>query len=43
VERSYSGKAEKKSQVKIEKLSAECSLWGRDLPERLDFDLPLRI
>jgi hypothetical protein len=28
---------------KIEKLSAECSLWGRNLPEQLDFDLPLRI
>jgi hypothetical protein len=28
---------------KIEKLSAECSLWGKILPERLDFDMPLRI
>jgi hypothetical protein len=28
---------------KIEKLSAERSLWWRNLPEQLDFDLPLRI
>jgi hypothetical protein len=43
VESSCWEKAEKKSQVKIEKLSAEWSLWGRNLPEQLDFDLPLRI
>jgi hypothetical protein len=43
VESSCWEKAEKKSQVKIEKLSAEWSLWGRNLPEQLDFGPPLKI